>query len=271
MTVEGRLSYFIKMIRGSLVRIYSYRLALFRMAFAGLKAKYSNSLLGIFWAVINPLLIMSAVSFVFYAVFKVEIKEFPFFVLAGIFPWMFFSAALTEVTASILGQKSLLHQFSMPREIIPLSVVLANFFNFLIGWLVIYPLFLFFNPKIIMLLPLLCCLVLLHLVFLCGLGLLTAILNVFFHDIEHLLGVLLMFWFWVTPVFYSIEMVPQGLRWIFNLNPMSAYIVSYREILFQARVPAFSLFIAAFSWAAAALLLGLVIFSGLENKILKRI
>ncbi len=241
------------------------------MAVAQLKTKYSGSLLGISWAVINPLLIMLAVTFVFRLVFKIEINNFPLFALAGIFPWMFFSAALNEVAFSILGQQGLLRQFNLPREIIPLSSVLANFLNFLIGWILMYPLFLFFNHRVISFLPLLCVVMLLNLLFICGLGLIISVLNVFFHDIGHLLGVLLMFWFWVTPIFYSAEMVPQGFRWILDLNPMAIYVVCYREVVFYGRMPGLSLFTAAAGWAVISAISGLLVFSKLENKLLKHI
>jgi ABC-2 type transport system permease protein len=241
------------------------------MAIKQLKAKYSGSILGISWAIINPLLIMSAITFVFSAVFKIEIKSFPLFALAGIFPWMFFSSALPEATSSILSQQNILRQFNLPREVLPLSSTLSNFLNFLIGWLIIYPLFLFFNPEIISLLPLLIIVLFLNLIFVCGLGLTLSLLNVFFRDISHLLGVLLMFWFWVTPIFYSVNMIPVSFRWVCSFNPMVPYVVYYREVLFRDNVPNLSIFIGVFVWAIFSLILGLLFFSRLESKLLKRI
>lgn len=241
------------------------------MAIKQLKVKYAGSILGISWAIINPILIMSAITFVFTAVFKIEIKNFPLFALAGIFPWMFFSGALSEATCSILNQQSILHQFNLPREILPLSSILSNFLNFLIGWVIIYPLFFFFNPRIITLLPLLIVVLLLNFFFVSGLGLILSILNVFFRDIGQLLGVLLMFWFWITPVFYSVDMVPVKFHWVCNFNPMTPYIIYYREVVFRGSLPNFSIFIGIFIWAFISLILGLLIFSTFESKLLKRI
>lgn len=251
--------------------IYLHRHILWNMAVSQLKVKYSGSILGIFWAVINPLLIMAAISFVFSAILKIGIENFPLFALSGIFPWMFFSNALFEASFSILNQKSILHQFNLTREIIPLSSVLSNFLNFLIGWCVIYPLFLFFNPKIIILFPLLFLILLLNFLFVCGLGLTLSILNVFFRDIGHLLGVLLMFWFWVTPVFYSLDMVPEKFHWVCSFNPMMSYIVYYREVIFMGNMPNYPVVIGVFFWSALSLISGLMIFAHLEPKLLKRI
>lgn len=214
---------------------------------------------------------MSAITFVFTAVFKIDIKNFPLFALAGIFPWMFFSGALSEATFSLLSQQNILRQFNLPREILPLASVLSNFLNFLIGWLVIYPLFLFFNPKIISLLPLLIIVLVLNFLFICGLSLDLSILNVFFRDIGHLLGVLLLFWFWITPIFYSVDMIPVRFRWVCNFNPMTPYVVYYREIVFRGSLPDLSISIGIFLWAVISLILGLLVFSHFESRVLKQI
>ena len=259
------------MFKEKVRKLYACRHILWDMALSQLKAKYSGPVLGIFWAVINPLLITLVVAFIFTSVFTVEMKNFSLFVLAGIFPWMFLSSALPEATSSIISQQVIIRQFNLPRVIIPLSVVTSNFLNFLIGWMIIYPIFLFFNPKIILLLPLLIICILLNFIFMLGLGILFSILNVIFRDLSHLLGVLLMLWIWATPVFYSLEMVPQKFSWIFNINPMVPYILYYQDVLFNASVPGARVFLSVFLWASLILILGWVCFSALEERILKRI
>jgi len=252
-------------------RLFGYRHNLWSMAVSQLKAKYANSLLGISWAIVNPLLIALAITVVFTVVFKVEIENFSLFVLAGIFPWMFFSNAIFEATMSLVSQKNLLQQFNIPREAIPLSSVLANFLNFLIGWAIVLPLFLIFNQKIISLLPLLLIVILLNFVFICGLGVLFSVINVFFRDLGHLLAVLLLFWFWATPIFYSLEMIPQEFRWLTYCNPMMPFVASYREILFAGRIPLASILSAAAGWSMGILTFGLFVFWRVEQGILKRI
>jgi ABC-2 type transport system permease protein len=251
--------------------IYLARHTLWDMSTKQLKIKYSGSVLGIFWAVLNPLLIMVAISFVFNVVFKVGIKDFGLFVLSGILPWMFFSISLSEATFSILNQIQLLRQFNIPKELLPLSSVLANFLNFLLGLIFIFPIFIIFKPKIILLLPFLVIVLLLHLFFTMGLGLMLSVLNIFFRDIGHLLGVLLMFWFWITPIFYSIDMIPTKFRWVCIFNPMTSYVVYYREVIFRCNLPDLSIFIGSFLWAIFSLILGHLVFSRLESKILKQI
>ncbi|MBU1727297.1 MAG: ABC transporter permease [Candidatus Omnitrophica bacterium] len=259
------------MFKDRLRKIYLYRNALWHMALKNLKSKYSSSVLGLYWAIINPLLIMLAVSFVFSIIFKTEINKFPFFVLSGIFPWLFFSTAISESTASILNQQGILRQFNLPKEIIPLSTVLSNFLNFLIGWIVIYPLFVFLNPGIISMFPWLIIILILNLIFICGLSLILSILNVLFRDIGQLLGFVLMLWVWVTPIFYSVDMVPQEFKWVCGINPLTPFIVYYREIIFFGKAPSLFLVFSVSILSISSLLAGLMVFSRLESNLLKRI
>ncbi|MFA4853737.1 MAG: ABC transporter permease [Candidatus Omnitrophota bacterium] len=261
----------VKLIIKRIQKIYSYRRSLWSMSLKQFKAKYAGSVLGFFWVIINPLLMMLVITFVFTAVFKTGVKDFALFVLSGILPWMFFSGALSEATPSLLVQKSVLHQFSLPKEILPLSSVLSYFMSFLMSWCIVYPVFSFHNPKIIPLTPLLPVIFLLTYFFTCGISLLFSVINILFRDLEHLLGILLMFWFWVTPVFYSIEMIPPEFRWAFNFNPMSPFIICYREIILYGRIPDVGTFLGVIGWAFFSLFIGLSVSVCLESSALKRI
>lgn len=261
----------IETLKEKIKKIYFYRHSLWSMSLKQFKAKYAGSILGVSWAIINPLLIMLAITFVFTAVFKATIPDFGLFVLAGIMPWMFFSGALSEATSSFLSQKSVLHQFSLPKEILPLACVFSYFLNFLMGWCVVYPIFLFHNPKILLMLPLFVFLLTLSLVFACGLGLLFGLVNVFFRDLEHLTGIIMMLWFWVTPIFYTIGMVPKGFRLLFSLNPMLPFILCYQDIIFLGKMPDFAIFLGIAGWAFLGLFIGLLASVVFEPSALKRI
>lgn len=241
------------------------------MAFKELKAKYTGSVLGIWWAVVIPLLIMGAVSFVFTKVMKIDIANFPLFCLAGILPWFFFSVSLSESASCLLRSAPLLRQFSFPPQFIPVSSVLANFINFIFGLICILPIFIAFKIKIIPVLSFLLLIAVLHLLFTLGVALFLSCLNVFLRDVTHLLGVVLMFWFWVTPVFYSVDMVPESYRWICTLNPMAVFITAYRDILFYARPPGLGAISSAFIISLGVFLLGDAVFAKYESAFMKRI
>jgi ABC-2 type transport system permease protein len=262
---------FIKLVAAKISKIYFYRRTLWSLGVKQFQGKYASSVLGIFWVLINPLLMMLVITFVFTAVFKTEIKDYALFVLSGILPWMFFSGALSEATPSLSTQKSVLHQFSLPKEIIPLSIATSYLMNFIMSLAIVYPVFLFLNPGIITLAFLLPVIFVLTYIFTSGVGLLFSVVNVIFRDLEHLIGTLLMFWFWVTPIFYSYEMVPVNFRWVFNLNPLTVFLLFYRDIIFYCRMPERGTFLGVIIWAFLSLSVGILVSTWFESSALKRI
>jgi len=227
--------------------------------------------LGIWWAVITPLLMMGAITFIFTKVLSIGIEKFSLFSLAGIMPWFFLSISLSEATPSLIHKAQLLKQFTFPAEFIPISSVLANFMNFLIGLLFLIPIFIIFKFKVISVLFFLPLVLFLHLLFTIGVGLFLSCLNVFFRDVSHFLGVVLIFWFWLTPIFYSLDMVPVSYRWICNLNPMTTYIRLYRAILFKAQVPSLQVVMFALFISIATFFIGYAVFIKRESSFIKRI
>ncbi len=254
-----------------LKELFSQRQILKNIILKELKSRYAGSLLGISWAIIIPLLIMFIINFVFTNVMKINIEYFPLFVLSAILPWMSFSSSLFDATSSITRNRQLLNQFTFPREIFPIASVAANFVNFLLGLLIMLPVFIMFKFKILPFLILLPFVIMLHFAFTVGLGLLLSCINVFFRDINNILEVVLMFWFWVTPVFYSVEMIPARFQWIYRLNPMVSYVTLYRDILFEAKFPRFDLIINAIGLAGFLLVIGYSVFIKFESAFLKRV
>jgi len=258
-------------MRERVKRLYSQRQIVVNLVLKELKGKYSGSLLGILWVVVNPLLIMAAINFVFTRVMKMNIENFPLFVLSAILPWMSFSASIYDATNSISKNGHLLNQFNICKEVLPVSSVVVNFFNLSLGLIIMIPVFAIFKFKIISFIFLLPVIILLHFAFTLGFGLLLSCLNVFFRDIYHFLEVALMFWFWVTPVFYSIDMVPLKFQWACRFNPMALYITMYRDILFEARFPDVSLLITAILISMLMLIIGYFTFVKYETAFLRRI
>lgn len=259
------------MFKQRIKKIFFYRRVLWEMTVKQLKLKYSGSRLGIWWAVITPLILAVSINFIFTKTFKINIPNYTLFVLSGIIPWLFFSNTLSEATNSFIANASTLRQAILPREFIPISCVLANFLNFFIGFLILFPLFIILNFKVIMVLGFLAFVLIFHLIFIMGLSLLFSCLNVFSRDVSHLLSIGLMIWFWITPIFYSIEMVPFPYRWICLLNPASYYVILYRRILFQAEIPLFSVLSLSLLISLISLFMGYYVFLKKEAELLKRI
>ena len=252
-------------------KIYFHRNILKELTVKNLKTKYSGSMLGIWWAIITPLILAISINFVFRIVFKIGIRNFALFALSGILPWMFFSNTLFEATNSFVVNSRLLKQTIFPYEFLPLSSILSNFFNFLIGFFILLPLFIIFNNKVLLMLPFLILILPLYLLFLVGLGFLLSVSNVFLRDISYFLSTGLMIWFWITPVFYPIEFLKFPYRWICFLNPLTYYIISYQKVLFKGEpLSFFDIFIMLFI-SLSFFIGGYSFFIEKEKLLLKRI
>ncbi|MFH1245423.1 MAG: ABC transporter permease [Candidatus Omnitrophota bacterium] len=259
------------MLKNRLKKIYRYRRTLWDMAVLQLKAKYAGSRLGIWWAVVTPLILAACVNFIFSAAFKIDIPNYTFFVLSAMVPWIFFVSALDESLNSFITGGAVLKQTVFPRELVPISCILSNLLNFLIGLLFLLPLFVMLNFGVIKQLGGLILIITLHFFFVLGLGLLFASMNVFFRDLKHFLSIGFMAWFWITPVFYSLDMLSFPFRWIALLNPLTYYITAYRQILFAAKPLSWLTIGVSFFLAFGSFVFGYLFFLKKEAMLLKKI
>ena len=206
-----------------------------------LKVRYKNSLLGVLWSLLNPLLMMVVFSLVFGVLSANGPRQYPVFFLVGLLPWNFFSGALISSTASITSNQHLVKKVYFPREILPTAAVLSNLVNFFIALIVLvvflYAAGLGISVHAWWLIPL----VIIQVIFTMGLGLLLSSLHVFYRDIMMILDVVMLAWFFLTPIMYplsrfdesvalgGIDMVPSRLmRWV---NPMASLVDGYRTVL----------------------------------------
>ncbi len=230
-------------LRRRMVDLWRYRNALYHLTSRELKARYKNTALGFFWSLLNPLGMM----LVFTAVFTVflpnnSIENYPLFVLCGILPWNFLSAGVLSSISSITANANLVNKVYFPREVIPISTVLANLVNFLLSLLVLFAALLIFRSHFspwIWLLPLV---ILLQTALILGLALILSTLNVFYRDTLMVMDVVMLAWFFLTPVVYPIEALPDSYtvlgvtldvqRLVYILNPMASIITTYRDLLY---------------------------------------
>lgn len=234
-----------------------------------LKDRYAGSNLGMLWAVFNPLLIMCVISFVFTEILKTEVKNFPLLVLSGILPWFFFLDSVSGVVASVRNSKVLLGEFILSPEMLPVSLVLSSFIRFLAGLIPLLPLFIIFNAQIIrnlFLLPIILCL---YLFFALGISLILNVIALYIKDLPHVLDIGFMFLFWITPVFYTLDAVPPGYRWVIMLNPLASYVNIFRLLLYQGACPRTEEWIFAAALSMLSLICGLLLFKTKESDILK--
>jgi len=192
--------------------------------------------------------------------------NFPAYLSVGIVSWNFLSMSLFSSVNAIVANANLVKKVYFPREILPISVVLSNFVEFLLTFLVLFPALALFKVHLRWFVVFLPILFFLQILFNTGVSLLFSCLNVFFRDIAHLVRVLLLAWFWICPIVYPLDFVPEHLQRIYLLNPMASFIVGYRDILFYSRIPTFSLFAGVFFMTMVTLTVGYYIFHRYEHR-----
>ena len=182
-------------------QLYFYRELIKTLAAKEVKIKYKSATLGWLWSLLNPLLLMLIFCVVFTYIMKVKIENFPIFLLCALLPWFYLSFSLNAATTSIVDNASLIKKTFFPYEVIPLSIVLANLFNFLISLGLLF-LFLFFYRIFPTMgwfyLPLV---ILFQTLFILGLCLLSAALHTLFRDVKYAVELILLVWFYATPIF----------------------------------------------------------------------
>ena len=226
-------------------KLLHHRHLIWSFAVRELKQRYVGSMMGLFWAVIHPLILLVSYTFVFSGILKIGadrrwgIDSYPLFLFCGILPWLFFQETLLRSAGTILENTHLIKKTVFPSEILPLSIVAANLLNHAVGFAVLLGVLVWFKPIgwPVLLLPLF----LLGLVlFTVGLSWIAAAVNVFFRDTAQILGDMLTFWFWFTPIFYLPAMVPARFRPWLAANPLTHVVEAYRQALLFDRAPSWS-------------------------------
>lgn len=246
-----------------------------------LRGKYKRSLLGWAWSLLNPLATMVIFTLVFAFVLKVKlppgdpsgIRFFAFFLLAGLLPWNFLSSTMSGSMGSLIGNANLIKKVYFPREVLVASSVASWLVSFLIELGVLALALLVAGYFVVPWLVPLIGLVVVQSVFVLGLGLLLSVLNVYFRDVQHFVGIFLQIWFYATPIVYPITLVREALAGypvlfrLYTLNPMVRFVDAYRSCLYDLRWPAFNDVAYVTVAAFAMLALGVFAFSRLEPKL----
>lgn len=233
---------------------------LFEMTKRELTARYKNTLFGFLWVVINPLMQMLVIGFVFKFFIRDPIPNYYLYLLVGLLVWNFFSLSLSKATPSIVNERSLIKKSSFPREIIPLAILLSNFVHLLIAFSVLLIPIIFSGILSINNFPRLLEGAILLLTFTTGLSLLTSALDVRFRDINFFVQAILTVWFYASPVVYSINVIPYKLIWIWRLNPMTSIIQLFQNALISAPPPGIGMLISNISVTIFIFFLGIRIF-----------
>ncbi len=220
--------------------IIAYRNLLKNLVIRDLKARYKNSVLGIVWSLLNPLLMMTVYTVLFTVLIPNEdIKIYPIFILVGLIPWQFHTATLMSGTGSIVNNSAIIKKVYFPRILLPTAAMLSNFVNFLLASVILFILLYAFGIGLTIHALWLPLILITQFVFLLGLVYIFSTLQAFYRDTLMILEVGLLAWFFLTPVFYPFERFgtqailgdytpARIMRW---LNPMASIVDGYRTVL----------------------------------------
>ena len=237
--------------------IFQRRELLANLIVRNLKIRYKGSILGFFWSLLDPLLMM-LVYLVFIKLMRFSI-ELPV-LLVGVIAWQFFVMCTNDSVGAITGNANLVKKTYFPRTILPLATVIANLVNFLLSILVLVVILLFFRVPFGITLIWFPIIVLFHFILCLGLSLIVSCLNVFFRDTEHFIGVILMSWFFMTPIIYPASKIPEKYLNLYFLNPMAVLITMYRYVFLGKDLPSVGTFYVSFIIIIAVFFIGWWIF-----------
>ncbi len=223
----------------NLKEVINYHELLTQIALREIKVRYKQTGLGIVWAILQPVSLMVIFTLFFgkFAKIPSEGIPYPIFYYSALLPWQYFSTSLSFAIPSMVTNRQLVTKIYFPREIFPLSSILAALVDFGIASLIfIVMMFIYhihFTPYLLLIIPVL----FIQIIFTLGVCFFASAINVYYRDVRHALPLLIQLWMFASPIIYPLSMVPEHLRRFYLLNPMAGIIDSYRRIIVKGLPP----------------------------------
>lgn len=250
------------------VSLYEYREFLKQSVARDLKNKYKRSKLGYLWTVLHPLAMMGVLAVVFSKIMGMQTKDYAGFLFCGLLPWNFFSSTTLMSLGSIRGNSRLFGQVPIPKYIFILSTAASNLFNLVISIIPLIFLIYFFQKEIHISALLFPFMILPIFLFTLGVSMILAISNVFFDDTLHLSEVGLQILYFLSPILYHKELLPDIVKnWIF-LNPMFTMIENFRMVFYSGQIPSLESYFLSLLVSVIFLIFGLLCFKKSDASVL---
>ena len=246
--------------------IFRYGFLLEQLVKRNFNTKYRQSVLGVLWSFLNPLLTMAVQYVVFSTLFQSDISHFPVYLLTGIILFGFFNECVTLGMDSIVLNGPLITKVAMPKMIYPLSRSISSLISLVISLVPLLAVMLLSGTPLSPALLLLPAVVGLTFLFALGMALILCTMNVFFRDTRFLWSVVSLLWTYATPIFYPISIIPEAWQPVFRLNPMFQFIDFARTIIIGGAWPTIAQWGMCLACAAIPLALGLIVFRRNEDK-----
>ena len=245
--------------------IYSYREMIWMLVRRDLRGRYKSSVLGFLWTFLNPLLQLGVYTIVFSVIMRNGIEKYYLYLFIALIPWMFFATSIQGGAMCVLAQKDMVTKIHFPRQVLPIAHVTTCFVNMLLCFIVVFLVCGFGVGLNLLVLPCLIPVMLTEYLLALGLCFIVSGATVYLRDLEHIVGILVMLWQFLTPVMYSVDQVPENLRGVFMMNPMTPIIVCYRDILYYKQVPQLQNLLLSLGLGLLFLLVGWFLFDRLQK------
>ena len=246
-------------------KIYNYRELLKTNVKKEIRGRYKNSILGVMWSFLNPLLQLAVYAVIFGALLAGGDPTYHIYICVALIPWTYFTTAITQSAFTVIGNGDIIKKVYFPREILPISVVTSGAVNFIISTIIIL-VFLFAAglgiSKYILLYPFI---LFIQYLLLIGIAFIVSSITVYFRDLEHIIGVVLMAAFYGTPIVYKLEQLPANLQVLMKLNPMTHLINAYRDIFYYQQMPSLKILGILLLIAVGLTVIGYFIFKKLQK------
>ncbi|MBC8332759.1 MAG: ABC transporter permease [Anaerolineae bacterium] len=238
-----------------------YRELLTQFVARSIKTRYKRSVLGVVWTMLNPLLTMLVLTVVFSQLFRIQIANFPVYVLSGQLVWIFFSSTTSAAMGEMLWSGELLKRIYVPKSVFAIAAVGTGLVNLLVSLLPLLAITFMLGVRLTPALLVWPAAILLLAIFSLGLSLLLSTATVYFADMLPFFNVLLTIWLYATPVIYPLEIVPEQWRWMIRFNPLYYLVEIFRQPLLDGTVPGVELWLPALGFALGVLLCGGLVFT----------
>jgi lipopolysaccharide transport system permease protein len=251
----------------NLRELWTYHELLFFLIWRDIQVRYRQTVLGVTWALLQPLFTMVIFSVIFgsFAKLPSEGVPYPIFTYTALLPWHLFSNALSRSSESVVGESRLLTKIYFPRLIIPLSSVGTGIVDFFLSFIILIVLMIFYAIPFSWKMAAMPLFILLALLSALSVGLWLSALNVQYRDVRHTVPFLVTAWMYATPIAYSATLVPERWRALYGLNPMVGVVEGFRWMLLDKPFPDVQMFIVSTAAMLVLLISGLVYFKRMEN------
>ena len=240
--------------------IKQHKFLLSQLVSRDFKTRYKRSVFGMLWSMLNPLLMMCIQYLIFSNLFRFQIENYATYLLIGTVTFNFFSEASQTALNSIVESASLITKVKLPICIFPISKIFSAGINLGFSTLALYVIIFIQGIPLNLSHLLIPVLYIMLAFFALGMGLILSALMVFFRDMQFIYNVLIMLWTYLTPLFYSVDIVPKKFLPIYNLNPMLHYVTFFRTLVLEASVPGILEFIWCLGYAVLFMLIGILIY-----------